>query len=180
MTLILKKLIATIKYLFNFKHLKYQFKLIDIIYSDKHSHKICLIQSSGKNIFLKLSAQDIINNPDFLLRLSPRDIVSIARLDDEIEYMSKAHPITIKEMVRGEEENNEPKFIVSEIGKENLMRLSLNEIINQELTFSFKKEDIYRIGYLKGILDEKALISQKEKVKYNHMESKRKVRLFMV
>lgn len=179
MTLIFKKLTATVKYLFNFKHLKYQFKLIDIIYSDKHNHKICLIQSTGKNIFLKLSAQDIINNPDLLLSLSPRDIVSIARLDDEIEYMTKAHPITIKEIVRGEEKS-EPKFIISKIGKENLIRLSLNEIISQELTFSFKKEDIYRIGYLKGVSDEKDLMSQKEKVKYNYVESKRKVRLFMV
>lgn len=182
-TTLIEKVTAPIKYLFDFKHTKYQFKLIDIIYSDKHNHKICHIHSSGKNIFFKLPAQEIINNPAFLSEFSQEDVVSITRLDNELEYITKTHPISIKEIIWPNEELTEPIIILYEIKKNNLIRLSLSDLLNNDkMIFSFKKEDTYKLGYLKGLFEEQNLARKKEIAKQQYMESlsKRKPRLYLV
>lgn len=180
---LIKKLTAPIKYLFDFKYTKYQFKLVDIIYSDKHNHKICHIHSSGKNIFFKLPAQEIINNPAFLSEFSQEDVVSITRLDNELEYVTKTHPISIKEIIWPNEGITEPIIILSEIKKNNLIRLSLSDLLNNDkMIFSFKKEEIYKLGHLKGLFDEKNLAHRKEMAKKHYIESlsERKPRLYLV
>lgn len=60
-------------------------ELDEIIYDKKYGHEICVMRLIGKNIFPKMTAEEILDNPKSRSGLSKEDIIIITRLDMEIK-----------------------------------------------------------------------------------------------
>lgn len=61
-------------------------ELDEIVYSKKHGHDICVMHLVGKNIFPKMTAEEILSNKQAMAGLSNEDLIKITRLDMEIKY----------------------------------------------------------------------------------------------
>ena len=59
--------------------------LDDIVYDKKYGHEICVMRLVGKNIFPKMTTEEILDNPKARVGLSKEDIIIITRLDMEIK-----------------------------------------------------------------------------------------------
>ncbi len=62
------------------------FELDDIIYDKKYGHEICVMRLIGKNVFPKMTAEEILNNPKARAGLSKEDLITITQLDMEIKF----------------------------------------------------------------------------------------------
>ncbi len=56
-------------------------ELDEIIFSRRHGHNICVMHVKGKNIFPKMTAEQILSNPTAMLGLGKKDLIRIAQLD---------------------------------------------------------------------------------------------------
>ena len=64
---------------------KYTFRLVDIVYSSKHGHEVCVMQLTGKNAFPKYTTEELLSNPKAMLGVSAQDAVAIAQLNYRIK-----------------------------------------------------------------------------------------------
>ncbi len=64
-------------------------RLVELEYSSKHGHEICVMQLIGKNIFPKFTTEEILSNRNIMIGLPPEDIIFITRLDSKIQEIKK-------------------------------------------------------------------------------------------
>ena len=60
-------------------------KLDQIIYSSKHGHEICIMHLVGKNIFPKMTTEEILSTPQSITGICREDLITIIRLDEKIK-----------------------------------------------------------------------------------------------
>lgn len=61
-------------------------ELDDVIFSKKHGHEICIMRIVGKNIFPKMTTEEILENKQAMLGLSKDDLIAITKLHMEIKH----------------------------------------------------------------------------------------------
>lgn len=61
-------------------------ELDDIVFSKKHGHEICVMRIVGKNIFPKMTTEEILSNKQAMAGLSKEDLIRITKLHMEIKY----------------------------------------------------------------------------------------------
>lgn len=126
-------------------------RLVELEYSAKHGHEICVLQLIDKNIFPKLTSEEILSNRNIMIGLPPEDIVFITRLDAKIQERKK-------EMKVLEIDRNGTIVLASSDGK--LKRYSEKKIsMNTEILSKMNSIDAhnlgYRVGFKEGINSQK-------------------------
>ena len=79
------KIINFFSYWINKVEPEYTFRLVEIIYSEKHGHEICVMQIVGKNIFPKFTPEELLSNRSALIGLNPTDLLTISELSHRIK-----------------------------------------------------------------------------------------------
>lgn len=139
------KIINFFSHLTNRIEPEFTFRLVDVIYSPKHGHEICVMQLSGKNIFPKFTAEEILSNPSALVGLSSKDAVKITQLDYLIKERKKKCQVL-------EVDKNGTILLKNSFGK--ISRYSEKYISsNRELLNTMKSDDAHDLGYRVGFRD---------------------------
>lgn len=139
------KIINFFSHLINRIEPEFTFRLVDIVYSPKHGHEICVMQLSGKNIFPKFTTEEILSNPSALLGLSSKDAVKITQLDYLIKERKKKCQVL-------EVDKNGTVLLMNSFGK--TTRYSEKYISsNRELLNTMKSDDAHDLGYRVGFRD---------------------------
>jgi hypothetical protein len=128
-------------------------RLVELEYSSKHGHEICIMQLIGKNIFPKLTAEEILSNRNIMTGLPPEDIIFITRLDSKIQERKRGMKVL-------EVDRNGTIVLVSSDGK--IKRYSEKKISKDlEMISKMNSIDAYALGYRVGF---KEGINLKEKL----------------
>ncbi len=131
-------------------------ELDEIIYDKRYGHEICVMRLIGKNIFPKMTAEEILDNQKARAGLSKEDIIIITRLDMEIK-LKKAK----LQMV----EHNRNGTIVLENRYGNRKAYLENDISsNINLLENLNGRHAYSIGYRVGIKEGFKAINQKRSI----------------
>ncbi|WP_218813593.1 hypothetical protein [Rickettsiella endosymbiont of Dermanyssus gallinae] len=139
------KIINFFSHLTNRIEPEFTFRLVDIVYSPKHGHEICVMQLSGKNIFPKFTAEEILSNPSALVGLSSRDAVRITQLDYLIKERKKKCQVL-------EVDKNGSILLKDSFGR--IARYSEKYISsNRDLLNTMKSDDAHDLGYRVGFRD---------------------------
>lgn len=173
---------GVIKEMYNaihYKQLEYPLKYIDRVYSKKHNHDICVIQLTGKNVFTKIPANEIIANENSLLEFSPIDIVKITQLAEEVKRDMRINQHKIHEIKRLDPDDN-PLFIIKRIGLKNMRRLSSQDIVASGMLNNLSGADGYEVGYVEGIKSITTLRQDMEKARKEFSKKRKFQRLFVV
>ena len=124
---------------------EFTFRLVDIIYSEKHRHEICVMQIVGKNIFPKFTPEELLSNPSALVGLSSKDAVTIAQLNHLIQDRKKNCEVL-------EIDKNGTILLRDSFGR--VVRYAEKYISsNRELLSSLKSDDAHDLGYRVGFID---------------------------
>lgn len=137
-------------------------ELDDVIYSKKHGHEICVLHVIGKNIFPKMTTDEILSNPKAMAGLSKEDIIRITRLD--IQIKDRINNIKVIEMDRNGTVILQDKF---EQKTYSVRELSTNPLIMDQL----KGRDAFRIGYKLGFKECMLSLQQKKALIKNKLLS---------
>lgn len=120
-------------------------RLVELEYSARHGHEICVIQLINRNIFPKLTAEEILSNRNMMLGLPPEDIIFITRLDAKIKQRKE-------EMKVLEVDKNGTIVLVSSNGK--VKRYSEKKIsMTPEIVSKMNSLDAMSLGYRVGFKD---------------------------
>lgn len=131
-------------------------ELEEIVYSKKHGHEICIMRLIGKNIFPKMTADEILSNPKARAGLSKEDLIKISQLDIQIKF--KKNRLHIVEFDRNGTVVLEDEFLEKKRYSEKV--ISQDPMLLNKLNGS----DSYRIGYRVGIKDGLSTLKQKQNV----------------
>ncbi len=123
------------------------FVLDDIIYDKKYGHEICVMRLIGKNIFPKMTPEEILENPKARAGLSKEDLIIITQLDMEIKYRKAKlrmvkhdrNGTVVLENQYGERKTYSEKFISSNV--------ELLENMNGKSAHAIG----YRVGFKSGV-----------------------------
>jgi hypothetical protein len=140
-----KKVVDFFSHLINKMEPEYTFKLVDIIYSSKHGHELCIMQLTGKNAFPKYTPEELLSDPRAMAGMSALDAVTITKLDNLIkERKGKCKVLEIDKngtiVLRG------PSGKVQRYSEKNVSS-------NRELLSSMRGEDAHDLGYRVGFRD---------------------------
>ena len=136
-------------------------RLDSIEFSRKHGHEICIMQLVGKNAFPKMTTHEILSNPRAMVGISPADIVSIVRLDEQIRERKSKNKIL-------EIDSNGSIVLINEDGSER--RYSEKYISSdRELLNTLDGSDAHDIGYRVGFKDGLS-INEKKKNALNSLK----------
>lgn len=128
-------------------------ELEEIIYSKKHGHEICVMHLVGKNIFPKMTTEEILSNSKARAGLNKDDLITITRLDMEIQL--KKNKLHLAEYDRN-------GTIVIENTQRERQRYSEIEIAaNTEILNKLNGTEGYKIGYNIGLKEAKTIFAQK-------------------
>ena len=120
-------------------------RLVELEYSAKHGHEICVMQLIGKNIFPKLTAEEILSNRNIMIGLPPEDIIFITRLDIKIQERKKELKVL-------EVDRNGTIVLVNCDGV--LKRYSEKKIsMDNEIISKMNSIDAHSLGYRVGLKD---------------------------
>jgi len=121
-------------------------ELDDIIYDKKHGHEICVMRLIGKNIFPKMTAEEILDNPKARSGLSKEDVIIITRLDMEIKLKkAKLHMVEHNRngtLVLENQYGNRKTYLENNISS----NITLLENLNGKHAYSIG----YRVGFKEG------------------------------
>lgn len=130
-------------------------ELDELEFSEKHGHEICVMHLIGKNIFPKMTAEEILSNPKARAGLSKDDLITITRLDMEIRL--KKGRMRLVEMDR-----NGTLTLKNDLGE--VKRYSEKYIsMNNDLLKCLGGQDGYMVGYRVGFKDGRNIATQKER-----------------
>lgn len=126
---------------------EYTWRLVDIIYSKKHGHEICVMHLAGKSAFPKFTAEELLSDPHAMKGMSALDAVSITKLDYVIKDRKKKSIII-------EIDRNGTILLGDSLGRE---RRYAEKFVssNREMINSLHSQDAhdlgYRVGFREGI-----------------------------
>lgn len=131
-------------------------ELDDIVYSKKHGHNICVMHIVGKNIFPKMTAKEILSNPKAMMGLSKEDIITITKLDMEINLRKN------KKWVLDHDVNG---IITVEDEKGEIKKYSEKYISSDpHLLDSLPGRQSWKIGYKTGFNQALSLLKSKKNI----------------
>lgn len=137
------KIINFFSYWINKVEPEYTFRLVEIIYSEKHGHEICVMQIAGKNIFPKFTPEELLSNRSALVGLSSADVLTISELNHHIKDRKKNSQIL-------EIDKNGTILLRDPSGR--VIRYAEKYLSsNRELLDTFKGSDGHDIGYRVGV-----------------------------
>lgn len=131
-------------------------ELDEIIYDKKYGHEICVMRLIGKNIFPKMTAEEILDNPKARAGLSKEDIIIITRLDMEIK-LNKAK-------LRMVEHNRNGTVVIENKYGNRKTYLENNISSNGTLLENLNGKHAYSIGYRVGFKEGYKTIHQKKTI----------------
>ncbi|MBA3537312.1 MAG: hypothetical protein H0T84_12000 [Tatlockia sp.] len=124
---------------------EYTWRLVDIIYSKKHGHEICVMHLAGKSAFPKFTTEELLSDPHAMKGISALDAVSITKLDHIIKERKKKSivleidkngTILLRDSA-GNEHRYAEKFVSS----------------NREMIYDLQSQDAHDLGYRVGFRD---------------------------
>lgn len=136
------KIINFFSYWINKVEPEYTFRLVEIIFSEKHGHELCVMQIVGKNIFPKFTPEELLSNRSALVGLSPDDLLIISKLSYLIKDR-KRHSQILEVDTNGIIMLRDPSGRVIRYVEKYISS-------NRELLDTFKGSDGYDIGYRVG------------------------------
>lgn len=137
------KIINFFSYWINKVEPEYTFRLVEIIYSEKHGHELCVMQIAGKNIFPKFTPEELLSNRAALVGLNPTDSLAISELSHRIKDRKRHSQIL-------EVDKNGTILLRDSCGR--VIRYAEKYLSsNRELLDTFKGSDGHDIGYRVGV-----------------------------
>ncbi len=129
-----------------------------IIYCNKRGHEICVMHLIGKNVFPKMTTDEILRNPKAMSGLSKEDLITIAQLDMQIKQ--RKHSLQVVEFDRN-------GTVVLEDQLRTRKRYSEKLLISQpEILDRIKGKDAFSLGYRIGYTNGNHL----KKIKFSSMK----------
>ncbi len=129
-------------------------ELEEISFCKKYGHEICIMRLVGKNIFPKMSAEEILSNPKARAGLSKEDLITISQLDMQIKF--KKNRLHVVEFERNGTVVLENEFLEKKRYSEKV--ISKDPVLLNQLNGN----DSYRIGYRIGFKEGLSTAKQKQ------------------
>lgn len=138
---------------------EYIWRLVDIVYSKKHGHEICIMHLAGKSAFPKFTASELLSNPQAMKGMSVEDAVVITKLDNLIKQRKNKSLVLevdkngtlVLRGASGEEKRYAEKFVSS----------------NRDMVNDMQSLDAHDLGYRVGFRDGISAKSAKKQLSSN-------------